>query len=111
MTSVLSSTADGMFVIKKQEKTLLQTIVRMPLPIKFIKFGTFEKSNVEYFYDCISDKGNYNNDSDAESLPMDDYRKHIEVHSASIFNFATMSTPIWSIYGFIIVLAFGRRLY
>lgn len=81
----------------------------MPLPIRYIKFGTFEKSRSEYFYNCNGENEiDKNVKTDAESLPMDNYVKRVEVHSASIFSFGTMLSPICSIYGVILTLTVAR---
>lgn len=82
----------GEFEIRKRDAVVLQTVDRNPLPIKFIKFGSFEKANLEYFFDC---RGNENEveaiDSDSQGNIADtmETNNHMVMHTASMFNQAT----------------------
>lgn len=49
------SKTGGVLEVRKGETLILRTIDRKPLSIRYIKFGSFEKANLEYFYDCHGD--------------------------------------------------------
>lgn len=99
----------GEFEIRKGDAVLLRAVDRQPLPIKFIKLGTFEDANLEYFYNCRANENDVKAiDSKPDKANPDAMTSgnRVVVQTASVFNEAALNGgPMRCI--FVVLIAFG----